>query len=95
MIKWKRLQRICNEIVPGDGVSIHLTTDMDPSIRGAVVNRDILLNAQHCKSEDDVIEAIAHEVAHILTGDKESNEFMKKLIQLRKYIRKKYYGKKR
>jgi len=53
---------------------------------------DIALNLQYIKSTDEVLEAVAHEVAHVVAGtDEHDNKFAKTRDQVLEKLRQEYY----
>lgn len=76
-IKWMRLQGIAEELV-GRRVEINLSTMLPEQVISVVDygKREaiISLNAQFCKEAEDVIRAVAHEVAHVRTETSEDTQ---------------------
>lgn len=70
-IRWLRVKQAAEKIA-GRPVSIHGSTDLPSHLRAAVdatkERVDIALNFQHVKSVEDVLAAVAHELAHIVAG---------------------------
>ena len=72
-IKWIRLQEICIDLA-GPGVDLHLhgSTDVPSDLMAAVSREgpriDILMNLLYNKNLEDVIDNLAHEMAHIVLG---------------------------
>lgn len=95
-IKWIRLQRICLDLAdPGIDLHIHGSTDVPPDLMAAVERDgsriDILMNLLYNKTLEDVIDSLAHEMAHIvLNTEGHDGEFDKMWIKLRKRITRDY-----
>jgi hypothetical protein len=72
-IKWIRLQQICLDLA-GPGIDLHLhgSTDVPSDLMAAVSREgpriDILMNLLYNKNLEDVIDNLAHEMAHIVLG---------------------------
>ncbi|GEA15502.1 hypothetical protein E308F_17460 [Moorella sp. E308F] len=70
-IRWLRIKQAAEKIACRP-VSIHGSTDLPPHLRAAVdateERVDIALNFQHVKSAEDVLAAVAHELAHVVAG---------------------------
>ena len=74
MIRWLKLLNNGKLILESYGIKanieIHLSTalpdDVRANVQGTSVKADILLSALHNKTEDDVVESMAHELAHIV-----------------------------
>lgn len=87
-IKWKRLKRMCENEV-GKVVSITLSTSeaMDGYNALAQFNMgrvDVFINGNVCKSIDEIIDVLAHEIAHVTIGDSQhGNEHGLKWVELR------------
>ena len=95
-IKWIRLQEICVNLVDGACV-VHITasTDVPPNLRAAVEREgdriDILMNMLYNKNREDVIDSLAHEMAHIVLGTADHGPaFNEKWAALRKSITREY-----
>lgn len=94
-IKWSKLVSISKEIT-GKDVSINLSTEK--SIRNffalANISRykiTIYINGNKCKSEQDVIKAIAHELAHDTANTtNDSEDHRKEWERLEEVIKSKY-----
>ncbi len=77
-IRWFRLLDIAHELT-GKPIEFIMSTSLSPDINAAVVGPDeyewgiyhILFNPSMCKRERDVIKALAHELAHMITGSEE------------------------
>ena len=97
MIKWIQLKHICEDI-SGSTIHLHLSTDMPTDhIAGCEFTQTdahIILNAAQVKSLDMIIRAIAHELQHVLNGNKEHRiDFDEKWALLEKRILEGYNGK--
>ena len=97
MIKWIQLKHICEDI-SGSTIHLHLSTDMPTDhIAGCEFTQTdahIILNAAQVKSLDMIIRAIAHELQHVLNGNKEHRiDFDEKWALLEKKILDGYNGK--
>ena len=94
IIKWSRLAGICNRIT-GYLTTISLTTIHTQVRAGVSFNgsiADIVLNGSLCKTDEDVIEALAHEITHILDGSSHhDNEFQNRADIVERRIRQEYY----
>jgi hypothetical protein len=95
-IKWIRLQEICLNLVDRTCV-VHITasTDVPPDLRAAVERKDgrvdVFMNMLYNKNRDDVIDSLAHEMAHIvLDSAGHGPEFNEKWAALRKSITREY-----
>lgn len=94
-IKWGRLKNIASKL-SGRKVVINLTTDNGMKGYNALVdfNSDeatIYLNGNKCKSLDMVIDAVAHELAHVITEDQQdSGRHKKTWDSLKEKIREEY-----
>jgi hypothetical protein len=96
-IKWIRLQEICLDIA-GPDVSLHVhgSTDVPPNLQAAVSREgqriDILLNLLYNKTLEDVIENLAHEMAHLVLGyEGHGVEFDREWARLRTSITREYH----
>lgn len=95
-IKWIRLQEICLGMAgPGITLHVHGSTDVPPNLRAAVSREglrvDILLNLLYNKNLEDVIDSLAHEMAHIVLGeDGHGPEFDRQWTKLRRSITREY-----
>lgn len=94
-IKWKKLKRIASNLV-GREVSLTLTTDssMDGYFALAEFNESkvlIIINGNKCKSIDEIIESIAHEIAHvIINNNQHTNEHEKTWRIIQEEMKRKY-----
>lgn len=71
-IKWLRIKKIA-ECIVGCPVAIHGSTELPEDLKAAVdalvgERVDIAINFQHIKSADEALEAVAHELAHVVAG---------------------------
>jgi len=95
IIKWRRLNRLA-ERETGKKVVISLTTSSGIKDFVALVEKDmgvvsIFLNGNVCKSEDSVIDAEAHELAHVvLNHDQHGEDHTAKWLEIRERITKEY-----
>ena len=95
-IKWIRLQEICLDLAgPGVDLHIHGSTDVPPNLMAAVERDgsriDILLNLLYNKTLEDVIDSLAHEMAHIVLGNEgHGPEFDRQWAALRNKIGSEY-----
>jgi len=95
-IKWIRLQEICLSLArPGDIVHVHGSTDLPLDLRAAVSREgrriDLMMNLLYNKTLDDVIDSLAHEMAHVVLGTEDHGQpFDDKWAALRKSITSKY-----
>lgn len=95
-IKWKRLKNIAS-VIAKRNVEINLTTDDSMKGYNALVeyNGDsvlVFLNGNNCKSLDNVIDALAHELSHVVTGDQQdSNRHKKTWDSLKEKIKEEYH----
>jgi len=92
VIKWLRLKAVAEKIC-GAPVEIHITTQLDKNTRGVILRRDgpryeVLLNAEWAKKEEDVIETLAHELAHAVTGTRHGEKWQKKMEEIKKILTK-------
>lgn len=81
MIRWKRFKAIAEILVAemlkeSRAVNLSLSTDLPDEVISAVSFSvgsgnpiDILFNARRCKEESMIIEALIHELAHVMTGN--------------------------
>lgn len=76
MIKWIKIQHICQKMCNRD-VHLHSSTDMpDDQIAGTEFNDQsvaIILNMHRTKSLGMVIKAVAHEMTHVMLGTQDHN----------------------
>jgi len=92
MIRWMRIREIAEKITK-EKVDIHISTQLDKNIRGVCTRNlqtngvEILLNAKYAKKEEDVIETLAHELAHLKVKG-HGNEFQKEMNRIKKEIEK-------
>lgn len=74
VIKWKKLQKICNNMTVKN-VQISGTTNLPDSMMAGVKITDdtvnIMVNLNHVKDLDTLIIAISHEMAHVLINSSE------------------------
>jgi len=92
-IKWKKLKNIIHKISKKD-IELILSTELDSGINAATNGKDIVINGNNIKSVEMVIEAIAHELVHIVDKFEEGSiEFSSKWNEYDKIIRKKYVSK--
>ncbi len=95
-IKWIRLQEICLGLAgPGITLHVHGSTDVPPNLQAAVSREDqrvdILLNLLYNKNLEDIIDNLAHEMAHIVLGDEgHGPEFDRQWTKLRRSITREY-----
>ncbi len=97
-IKWIRLQEICIALADyTKTVHVHGSTDLPINLRAAVSQEgpriDIIMNLLYNKNLDEVIESLAHEMAHILLGvgdEGHGQEFNRKWAELQKKIIREY-----
>ena len=75
MIRWTLITQVAKEIATtllnGTEISIHLSSDVPENIRANIQSKDgkhfdVLLNASRNKREYQIIESLAHELAHIV-----------------------------
>ena len=85
VIKWLRLKEAAEKIC-GAPVEIHITTQLDKNIRGVILQSgpgyEVLLNAKWAKEEGDVVETLAHELAHTVTGTRHGVKWKKKMEEI-------------
>lgn len=92
-IKWIRLKNICCELT---GLDVQIIASTHESNYRAFVRREgliieIYLNLKFAKTINDVIESLAHELAHvILDSDRHCNNFTIKMNELKNLIKEKY-----
>lgn len=95
MIKWIRLREICEELT-GLPVKFYLG-EMHEHERACVLKEgneiEIAMNLLYCKTLEDVVDNLAHELAHVLSNKEHTDEFEKKFNELRAIIMNKYKGK--
>ena len=90
MLRWMKLKEIAEKITK-EKVDIHISTQLDKNIRGVCTRNlqtngvEILLNAKYAKKEEDVIETLAHELAHLKVKG-HGNEFQKEMDRIKKEI---------
>lgn len=96
-IKWKRLRTIAEELTHRK-ISLILSTDMNDRMYSATTftkgskHANIIFNGLYLKTDDQIIDATAHECAHItLQNDSHSKEFNDLWIQYRLIITNKYF----
>jgi len=88
VIRWKRILEVTEKIVNRD-VVFYLTSK-HTGYRGALIHDDegktiIYMDLLTNKSEEDVIETISHEAAHLLMGTSDhSLEWSEKMKEVRK-----------
>lgn len=77
-IKWFRLAEICEDVLKRDlgekiTVDLHASTSVPDNVRAEVKRTadhvDILLNMGWAKILEEVVESIAHELAHVALGE--------------------------
>lgn len=95
-IRWLRLKKIA-ESIAGCPVAIHGSTELPVSLRAAVDAEegrrvDIALNFQHIKEADEALEAVAHELAHVVarTGEHD-NKFEEAREEILERLKQDYY----
>ncbi|MCD6124306.1 SprT-like domain-containing protein [bacterium] len=92
MLRWLKLKKIAEEITK-ESVDIHITTQLKENIRGVCTRNmqtngvEILLNAKYAKKEDDVIETLAHELAHLKVKG-HGKSFQKEMDRIKELIKK-------
>lgn len=95
-IKWIRLQEICLSLAgPGVSLHVHASTEVPADLCAAVERQDdridILMNMLYNKTLEDVIDNLAHEMAHIVLSDPDHGPaFHEKWDDLRKDIAREY-----
>jgi hypothetical protein len=95
-IKWIRLQEICRSTAGcGLTVELHASTDIPANTRAEVLKEghrvDIVLNMLYNKTLDDVIDSLAHEMAHVVLADEgHGRRFHQKWVELRKSLTREY-----
>jgi hypothetical protein len=95
-IKWIRLQGICLDLIDRKQiVHIHGSTDVPANLRALVSQEggrvDIFMNLLYNKNLEDVIDSLAHEMAHIVLGQEgHGPDFERTWIELRKRITREY-----
>lgn len=91
VIKWIKLKEIAEKFC-GAPVDIHITTQLDKNIRGVILRSglgyEVLLNAKWAKKEEDVVETLAHELAHTVTGSRHGEKWKKKKEEILKMLTK-------
>jgi len=92
VIKWLRLKKVAEKIC-GAPVEIHITTQLDKNIRGVVLRGngpryEVLLNAKWAKKEEDVVETLAHELAHTVTGARHGEKWKIKMEEIKEMLTK-------
>jgi hypothetical protein len=90
IIRWNRLVRICKGITNKKEVNINLTT-MQTDLRAGVIfnsnSANIVINGGLCKRESDIIEALAHEITHVVdNGQQHDNMFYERMEEIRSRI---------
>lgn len=93
-IKWLRLKRIAEQI-SNRKIEILASTDLDANINAAVSfdekSASVAINLANIKSVNDVINALSHELAHVvLETNEDDNAHFKKWESLRLKITKCY-----
>jgi predicted metal-dependent hydrolase len=70
-IKWKKIANIASEVA-GEQITIHGSTELPSDISSYVQLLDekceILLNLNVIKSDEQILESLAHELAHLKNG---------------------------
>jgi hypothetical protein len=95
-IKWIRLQGICLDLIDRKQiVHIHGSTDVPTNLRALVSQEggrvDIFMNLLYNKNLEDVIDSLAHEMAHIVLGQEgHGPDFERTWAELRKRITREY-----
>lgn len=95
-IKWIRLQEICWELAGRKKIiHVHGSTEAPPDLRAGVTMEgdrvDILMNLLYNKCLEDVIDSLAHEMAHIVIDDEgHGPEFERAWAEVRKKITSEY-----
>jgi len=91
VVKWLRLKEAVEKIC-GAPVEIHITTQLDKNIRGVILQSgpgyEVLLNAKWAKREEDVVETLAHELAHTVTGVRHGEKWKKKMEEIKEMLTK-------
>ena len=91
VIKWLWLKKVAEKIC-GTPVEIHITTQLDKNIRGVIFQNgpryEVLLNAKWAKKEEDVVETLAHELAHAVTGARHGEKWKMKMEEIKKILTK-------
>jgi len=95
-VKWLRIRRIAEELV-NKRVELYLSTAVPPHLKGVVeIERDtvyIVLNMAYSKEIDDVLDIVAHELAHVKTKELSHNAaFNAACAELREELRRRYFG---
>jgi predicted metal-dependent hydrolase len=97
-IKWKKLRTIAEELTHRK-ISLILSTDMNDQINSATAftkgskRASIIFNGLYLKTDDQIIDATAHECAHItLQSDSHSEKFNALWNQYRSVITDKYFA---
>jgi len=84
-IKWLKLKRIAEKILDGKEVAFIATTRMpDDLVAGTEVRNDaaiIVMNMAYVKGIEDVFQALAHELAHAITGSAAHDERFRRTME--------------
>lgn len=94
-VKWLRIRRIAEELV-NKRVELYLSTAVPPHLRGVVEMEDdaayIVLNMAYSKEIDNVLDIVAHELAHVKTGElSHTTAFNAALVEIREELRRRYF----
>ena len=92
MIKLKKLRRIVSKLVSSDVNILVVSSDNIRGINAATNTREIFINGDKLKSDEEIIKGVAHEVTHILHPDLScsTNQFIADWYDIEKEIIKLY-----
>jgi len=93
MVRWKKLRKICSEIL-GRSVQIYGSTNVADELRAAIIDRgkdpvEIVINLNKNKSENEVVQSLAHELSHLILKNDSDNAIGEKAASLYEEILKK------
>lgn len=75
-MKWLRMKDVLSSMTQRP-VEIVLSTELSDNLRSAIEFSDtnvlLCLNAKYSKNDDDIIETVAHEIAHVIVGNNQHN----------------------
>lgn len=92
-IQWVKLKKICEELV-GKKVHIQASTDISTEYRSGVIAKedevDIIINFNLIKRLESVINALAHELAHVVLKTEDDALIGGEWLKLKKEIKRLY-----
>lgn len=94
-VMWLRIRRAAEELV-GKRVELYLSTAVPPDLKGVVEDEGnvvyIVLNMTYSKEIDNILDIVAHELAHVKTRKLEHDAtFNAAYTELREELRRRYF----